>query len=715
MPLNNEVSIVNFGGTDNDIKDSYARSLIADEETTTTATHPYSKGDYFIWTDRQLYKAKTDISVGDTLVLNTNVEEAGDVTDEISKINEKFGDLETVTGNRLSFTTDSAQVAQDTVLTFEPIQSGSGDPSSSNVRPISGYNSADITVPRKNLFDGTYNVMALAGSVLSETLQYVTDGNTPRTAIVPVSEGTTYTVSLDNTADRLRIACSEYYPEKNGYYKNLYVDDSSKQATINVPSGYKYLILYVSASSTEPNMQVELGSTATTYEPYNPVTDISLKLGETVYGGTVNLKTGKMVVDRGFAHVASLSDTLNTNSTAIGLLNVIVADGVQLYNNDIISNRLTIDTVDTDGTHYWSTNESALDNPDNGFVQFIIENITSTTDMETYLNSNPVDIVYPLANPYTIQLPPQTVELLKGSNVVTTNATSMTMKYRKGEIAKLEDLTEVGEILNDVSDIAIRTEQAMAKNGAKNLLPFPYYESSKVENGITYTVNNDGTITVSGIASAYTTFHLRNIYTTEHFSNVIISGCPKNGSNSTYEIVVNEDGIWKDGDKGNGYKTVGAVGAISINIQSGTNLSTPITFKPMVTVAEQPNSDYEHYVPYAMTNKELTDNVNTLASKPLSLSGAYHTIKLPLDAGAFIATALGWSGYVGSWLIFVTSEHINNLHVVQLYGGSAVSGKLPTLSKGTGTVTIDWSTVFTGYPGTIGLDYQNITSLPVSK
>jgi hypothetical protein len=39
------------------------------------------------------------------------------------------------------------------------------------------------------------------------------------------------------------------------------------------------------------------------------------------------------------------------------------------------------------------------------------------------------------------------------------------------------------------------------------------------------------------------------------------------------------------------------------------------TFKPMITLADVPNSDYAHYVPYAKSNKELTEdvaNINTV-------------------------------------------------------------------------------------------------------
>ena len=43
-------------------------------------------------------------------------------------------------------------------------------------------------------------------------------------------------------------------------------------------------------------------------------------------------------------------------------------------------------------------------------------------------------------------------------------------------------------------------------SGGKNLLPYPFYQSAPTLNGVTYTDNGDGSITVSGTAADYTSF-----------------------------------------------------------------------------------------------------------------------------------------------------------------------------------------------------------------
>ena len=50
------------------------------------------------------------------------------------------------------------------------------------------------------------------------------------------------------------------------------------------------------------------------------------------------------------------------------------------------------------------------------------------------------------------------------------------------------------------------TAKQVSESGARNLIPYPYYDSTKTTNGITYTDNGDGTITANGTATARADF-----------------------------------------------------------------------------------------------------------------------------------------------------------------------------------------------------------------
>lgn len=154
--------------------------------------------------------------------------------------------------------------------------------------------------------------------------------------------------------------------------------------------------------------------------------------------------------------------------------------------------------------------------------------------------------------------------------------------------------------------------------GAKNLIPYPYSQTTKTASGITFTDNGDGTVTVNGTATA-------DVYMTlfsQGGTNFILpkgsykgSGCPSGGSDSTYQIrfqrVSSNTYIYKD--KGNGvdfeFPEAQQCG-VYIFIYSGATLSN-VTFKPMIRLASDPDSAY---VPYAMTNRELTENVQEIGN-----------------------------------------------------------------------------------------------------
>ena len=71
------------------------------------------------------------------------------------------------------------------------------------------------------------------------------------------------------------------------------------------------------------------------------------------------------------------------------------------------------------------------------------------------------------------------------------------------------------------------------KPGGKNLIPFPYSESTKTRNGITFTVNDDGSIDINGTATEQTNFALCK----KDFGNTAMNSIAADSdTNGTYTI-----------------------------------------------------------------------------------------------------------------------------------------------------------------------------------
>lgn len=145
-----------------------------------------------------------------------------------------------------------------------------------------------------------------------------------------------------------------------------------------------------------------------------------------------------------------------------------------------------------------------------------------------------------------------------------------------------------------------RSEQAVL--GAKNLL-IGDKAVSKTENGLTFTRNDDGTITINGTATATTFYTIQNsVYADDSY---ILNGCPFGGATNSYAIRWNTGGT-NLYDTGNGVlipKGTATALSIEIRIENGATLNN-LVFKPMLRLATDPD---DTYVPYAMTNKELTE------------------------------------------------------------------------------------------------------------
>ena len=150
-------------------------------------------------------------------------------------------------------------------------------------------------------------------------------------------------------------------------------------------------------------------------------------------------------------------------------------------------------------------------------------------------------------------------------------------------------------------------------NGAVNLLD--NIATTQVVNGVTYTRNADGSVIANGTANADTWYEVTGLQKISGAMSLKMSGCPANGDYSTYSIQftdrglnnTSDDAIYRD--TGNGVEfsiSVNHYYRVHIRIKNGVTVSN-LVFKPMLTVADVPNSDYNHYVPYAKSNKELTN------------------------------------------------------------------------------------------------------------
>ena len=182
--------------------------------------------------------------------------------------------------------------------------------------------------------------------------------------------------------------------------------------------------------------------------------------------------------------------------------------------------------------------------------------------------------------------------------------------------------SNINNTLRQVSNIA----DSIAANGAHNLNTFPYIDNSKVLNGITWTLNSDGSVTASGIADDTSTFDMHSRLPEFGSPCILKQGQYIVTGGISLEVGINIDqrdktpggythlgtdtgsGVCVTIDRDNEFNDSARIG-FYMYVMKGQNLTTPVTFYPMIRLASDQSTIFS---PYVKTNQQLTSAIDDL-------------------------------------------------------------------------------------------------------
>ena len=322
------------------------------------------------------------------------------------------GDWTTISGAIVEFITQRAHKLKSCVVSLSPKQDLShGDPSPTNICPISGWTGCEVTRTGKNLIDPAkrYNYQA------NTHRWYTTDG-------FVLKANQTYTLSSYPTAAQVYfLVASADATLATGFVKCTYTPAEDTTVCFQ---------LYSSSGASGFELQLELGSTATDYEPYQgeEVSVIWEDEAGTVYGGTVDLVSGVLTVEWVSVDASTLSFILKNNTANRQAWEAIVNDlkPVSAANskpNALLSEFKLVSFNDAWMPYCVAPNYTGTAEYPNLVFCFPTSAYTSEAEVKTALVG--VQLVYELANPTTIQLTPQQVTALKGYNAMWSDAQSI--------------------------------------------------------------------------------------------------------------------------------------------------------------------------------------------------------------------------------------------------------------------------------------------------
>ena len=205
-----------------------------------------------------------------------------------------------------NFTTNTVQPFVKCECEILPIQEGTGTPSPSNPRPISGTDELTLNQRGKNLFDldnltGT-GITIQNGEASGRAYDFSSNFNQSQIPmyVPPVQFTLQCTAYVEENTSGATIGLYFRIFYTDGTYTNLLFSNVNTTPTTNsvtTTAGKTPKEIAISYSTGSNNVwhltdiQIELGSTATTYEPYNAET-YTFDLGQEIMGGTDDVVGG---------------------------------------------------------------------------------------------------------------------------------------------------------------------------------------------------------------------------------------------------------------------------------------------------------------------------------------------------------------------------------------------------------------------------------------
>ena len=331
-----------------------------------------------------------------------------------------------VSGSICTFDDGSETPVKSLSVNIEPVQTGSGAPSPDNIRPISGWDGVNVVVSGKNLLKP--DKAAVGNTIVNLGTTNGSGGNADISVFGIFLKAGVYTFSAATNGSLPSWNCrTEYNTEiiRLGVGANF-----SGQLTIEKDS-YIRIWAYLSNGISPYEIswfQLELGSVATTYEPYKG-TVYPISLPSTVYGGVLDVENGTLTVTKKMAQITSTS-AIYYESTAGGRFRIagLLTGKIETsgYDTDLLCSYYKADSSPTQSgvVDYSICGWRATD------VAYIIDRRFETAEAyKAWLADNPVAVVYNLATPLTLSLTPAEVRTILGYNNIYADSGEVSVVY----------------------------------------------------------------------------------------------------------------------------------------------------------------------------------------------------------------------------------------------------------------------------------------------
>lgn len=236
--------------------------------------------------------------------------------------------LGTASGGIANFKTDMVGKLKSCSIEFVPHQSGKGDPSSTNVRPIIGRTGIDIYRCGKNLCSPFTIGIGIDGTTGAEMVS----NTRASTDFIPISFASNENYIWSGIVNNLNSMACAYNANKEYLGRTSAISrtslsmtkDAFTSGTPQATGDIAFLRLsYFQGSGQNINNiasakhVLNKGTTAEEYEPYTgQVFPVTWQSTGTVYGGVVDAITGELIQTHKYVSLGSFTWSLYSNNTS---------------------------------------------------------------------------------------------------------------------------------------------------------------------------------------------------------------------------------------------------------------------------------------------------------------------------------------------------------------------------------------------------------------
>ena len=386
------------------------------EPVSSTPPDPYAS-----WLD-QMIEAKEDAEAA----RDEAVEVAGDLT-EMAKTFPALLVTGSSSGSIATFDDGSETPVKSLSVNIDPVQAGSGDPSPENVRNISGWDGLNVYVTGKNLLrpDKTQSTVTTQVN-LGSKFSSISDNEIKKHNIFLKAGTYIFTGESQKKANW-------YLRSESGQGAHAYsTEKPSILFTIDSDSYVRVWVYLTNGISVDDIswFQLELGSVATSYEPYQG-TVYPISLPQTVYGGVLDVKNGTLTVTKKMMTFNGSETWMLSGKNAYVTVNDM--EKIFDYTNAISCDKLKTSSENSSSMPNYSISgyrDSTGGYPNQNWIYIRLASDAETVDaIKAWLAENPITVVYPLATPLTLSLTPTEVRTILGYNNIYADSGNVDVVY----------------------------------------------------------------------------------------------------------------------------------------------------------------------------------------------------------------------------------------------------------------------------------------------